>query len=218
MVGGAGGPGKKGALAKKGLGRTSMNRSDWDSYQGSGDYGNAPSYEGELSGGMFGNIGAHIGRYASPEGNESYNRRGWIQDQLEGGDPRMLMEMASRYGNDKNWHKDPAMIDQLWGGINEWQGNEMVGQPGADAAAMEGAMGKVGGAVGAAKGAMAPHVMPEGPAVAHGAGAVKKVAPGMKPGMPQRYSMGGSIGKKMGGVAQNIGQMAKASRTSSYGG
>ncbi len=222
-MGGGKGGGRWGQLAAgigKGSEQQRYTQADFDGYTPGGDYGAAPEYDWQnAGGGGWGRMTDAIQRGVAgmtPGGMENYNRRHYIQQQMDLKDP----QMSSLWQGRDDWQKNPEMTDQMWGDINNFYGNE---KSGGAVPAVEGAMGQVGGAIGAAK------------------GAIKKTAPGHKPGKPQRTGMAKKIGAAMdpttgglkgshseiGGTGWaklnrpkqgNIGQMAQASRTSSYGG
>jgi hypothetical protein len=235
MGGGGGEGGAKGRWGKLAQGiagggeQQRYTQADFDDYSPGGDYGAAPTYDweaGEAQGGKWAGFLGGVDRAQAglrPGGMENYNRRMYLQQQKDLNDP----QMSSIWQGRDDWQKDPAMVDEMWGDVNKFYGNPMAGgDPG-----MEGAMGKVSGAIGAAKGVlqkgggglkgfkgggMARNQAIGHDGLDHGPRGKRKAGGGgmRKPGMPGRPGMSAA----MQHGAQNIGQMAKASRTSSYGG
>ena len=168
---------------------------DFKNYTPGGDYGAAPTYDWEANkqGGWKGMVG-HLERAVAgqtPGGMESYNRRQYLQQQQDLNDP----QMASIFQGRDDWKKDPGMVDEMWGDVNKFYGNPTSGGAGAEG--------------------LPPGVTPNETLGA--TGQIKKTAGAMKKGMPQRHAMGAAMGAMGGQGGTNIGQMAKASRTSSYG-
>jgi len=141
-------------------------QADFSNYKAGGDYGAAPTYDHEANkksgwAGMVGNLDRTVSGM-TPGGMENYNRRQYLQQQMDLKDP----QMNSLWEGRDDWQKNPGMVDEMWGDVNKFYGNEKAG----------------GGA--------APGVPPGPGGVAKTAAAAgKKMI-----GAPQRQGMGTNIG------------------------
>ena len=191
-------------------------QADFNNYEAQGDYGAAPVYDWEANqrggwGGFMDRIGRTVAS-TTPGGMENYNRRMYLQGQMDLNDP----QMSSIWQGRDDWQKDPGMVDEMWGDVNRFYGNPVMGG-GTDAGAIGGAADAVKGAI---KKVPPPFTGGHNPGMRHAVGGAKKKLAALK---GSHSEIGGTGWSKLNRPAASkkaasIGQMAQASRESSYGG